>query len=272
MKLYIVVIYLGILGLFTACQSKGSEDAHAHDHDDVTLPYTGYSDEIEVFADVEPLAFQSASELIVHFTNLSNFKPVTADSVTLELISGGKGIRQTQKATRQPGIFKFMVKPVFHGNASLRFLVHTSVVSKEVSIPDVVVFPDAHSAVHEADGLIPALPNAISFTKENAWKVNFATDSVRRVAFGAVIKGVAQVEPAPLDMELVSARTSGFVKFVSGALTAGKTGWRAGDRKHCRTVSWASHRSTLLNMYVIPIVYFILKGKTADLKPVNDQR
>lgn len=65
--------------------------------------------------------------------------------------------------------------------------------------------------------------NATVFTKEQSWKIDFATAHPKEEAFGQVIKTVAQIENAPIDEIVIAAKTNGIVQFAGHNVLAGQT-------------------------------------------------
>jgi membrane fusion protein, heavy metal efflux system len=215
----IFIALLSIMSLFQGC--KSGQDNHDHLHDDVFLFLTGYIDELEVFAEAGPFAVGQTSGIYAHFTQLSDFRQLEDAEVTMSLIVGREGIRQTIDTPVRKGIFAFSLQPVAAGQGQVVFDVKTPSGEYRISIPNIMVYEDAHDAIHAAEGFMPADPNAIVFTKEQSWKVNFATDFPRKEAFGQVIKTAAQVLPAQGDEVIVTARANGVVMFTAGALLPG---------------------------------------------------
>ena len=60
------------------------------------------------------------------------------------------------------------------------------------------------------------------FTKEQSWKIDFATDHPKVEPFGQVIKTTAQVESAQGDEILISAKTNGVVMLSAEDVVEGK--------------------------------------------------
>jgi RND family efflux transporter MFP subunit len=215
----ILVALLVVLSLFWGC--KNGQDGHDHSHDDVFLYLTGYNDGLEVFAEATPFAVGQNSAIYAHFTRLSDFKQLEDAVVTMSLIVGREGIRQTVETPVRKGIYAFTLQPVTAGQGQVIFDIKTPSGEYRISIPNIMVYDDAHDAIHAAEDLMPSDPNAIVFTKEQSWKVNFAADFPRKEAFGQVIKTTAQILPAQGDEVLVTARASGVVMFSAGALLPG---------------------------------------------------
>ena len=70
--------------------------------------------------------------------------------------------------------------------------------------------------------------DAITFTKEQSWKIDFATEVVEPIQFGQLIKTTAQVLPSSGDQRTVSAKASGIVNFASNIVEGSQV--RAGQR------------------------------------------
>ncbi|MCU4177328.1 efflux RND transporter periplasmic adaptor subunit [Carboxylicivirga sp. N1Y90] len=215
-------VLLSVLLLTVSCSLFNKEKAQAHAHDDFTIPYTAYGNGVEVFVDAQPLAINHTSQLVVHFTDLKTFKPCDIKEVVAELIVDGSGLRQSAVNANETGIFKFSFKPDKSGMGSLVFKFTHNGEAKAIRIDNVDVYPDAHEAVHLAEAKFPTSASAISFTKEQSWKVEFATSLPSNEPFGSVIKSAASVQASPADQVLVSAKTSGFVSFSHGVISAGQ--------------------------------------------------
>mgnify|MGYP000899007562 FL=1 len=65
--------------------------------------------------------------------------------------------------------------------------------------------------------------NTISFTKEQSWKIEFATETPVVQPFGQVIKTTANVVPATSDELIITAKAKGVVVLNSGAVLTGNS-------------------------------------------------
>ncbi len=213
------------MGLFTlvSCQNQSSTNngAHDHAHDAVNFKYTAYGCDFEIFAEVTPLVKGAISEVLAHITKLSDFKPLEKRTVTASLIVGTKGIRQTLDKPTKTGIYLFQLQPGFTGKGKLVFDIKTADSTYSVTIPNIEIFADKHDAIHEAEELVIDNPNAITFTKEQSWKVDFATGNPAVEPFGQVIKTTAHVQSAFTDETILTAKTNGIVIFKGNDLTEG---------------------------------------------------
>ncbi len=200
-----------------------NESEHAHEHGDVKLQLTAYSNDFEVFAEADPFSVGNSSGILAHFSYLKNFKALESGSITARLQVGAKSVEQTLEQPTRKGIFSFDIKPETEGTGQLVFSIKTDSASYELVVPDIHVFGDAHDAIHGAEDEVTPKTNTIGFTKEQSWKIDFATELPQVIPFGQVIKTTAIVNSAPEDGETVSAKTSGIVKFTGAAILAGRS-------------------------------------------------
>lgn len=210
----LVFLILSMFLLFS-CQNKtntaGEEDLH--DHSEVNIKRTAYNSDFEVFAEITPFVNGEASGILAHFTKLPDFKPLENAKVTASLIIGTKGIRQTLEVPTRKGIYLFQLQPEVTGKGKLVFDIQTSESNYSITIPDIEVFADDHDAIHEAEEALNDNPNAISFTKEQSWKVDFATGLPESEAFGSIIKTTAHVQSTFTDEIILTAKTNGIATF-----------------------------------------------------------
>lgn len=199
--------------------SDPEKDA-AHHHEDVKLFLTAYGDSFEVFAESDPFAAGFSSTILVHITHLADFQPLTEGRVAVSLFTGNDVVRQTLEAPERPGIFRFRLRPEFTGSSKLVFTIESGAIQETLET-EVEVYADAHDAIHKAEDMMPDHPGAVVFTKEQSWKVSFATGLAQSQAFGPVIKTVGEVLPARGDRVVLSARTGGIVSFAGNPLYEG---------------------------------------------------
>lgn len=220
-------VFLSIVGLTLlvgSCKNPVSDDPHAgHNHGEVKVQLTGYNETFEFFAEADPFSEGNVSAILVHLTRLSNFKPLEAARVTVSLIIGNKGIRQTVERCEQPGIYRFTLKPEAAGKGKVVVDIDEGTTKSRIEVTGVEVFSDEHDAIHAAEHTASHSGLAISFTKEQSWKVDFATDYPSVEPFGQVIKSVAQVQPTQGNEVLITAKTAGIVAIPGEGLLAGKS-------------------------------------------------
>lgn len=221
---YIIIL---IALLAASCQST-EEHGHAHDatggHIDEAneiprVDYTRWTDKTELFVEFPVLVVGKTSRFAAHFTVLKNHKPVRKGSVTVSLVKEGKGIRHTVEAPSSPGIFSPSLQPKTTGSYQLMFDIKTPQYQDRIVINDIRVFADAEEAIsavgNEEDG------GAISFLKEQAWKIDFQTAPVVSGEIYDVIKTSGVWKAAPGAIRSLSANASGVVSFAMDNLTEG---------------------------------------------------
>jgi cobalt-zinc-cadmium efflux system membrane fusion protein len=197
-----------------SCQRSPSPDeqGHAHEPESPTLAYTLYSDKTELFIEFKPLVVGQSTRFAAHFTKLSDsFTALTEASITVSLIVDGKGIRSAVDKPSSPGIFRLALKPTTVGTGNLVFDVKTPEYTDRLTIKAVVVYADQKSAdalkIEEPEG------GSISFLKEQAWKIEFANQRIEPQTFYDVIKTSGQLNAKATDEQVISARSSGAVKW-----------------------------------------------------------
>lgn len=177
-----------------ATDDHGAPKAAAHDdHGPEPEKLTDFSDKTELYLEFPPLVAGQATTFTAHFTRLADFKPVTQGKLTVVLAGNGAEERFTADAPAVPGIFKPAVTAKAAGERELSLIVESDLGTVVHELGPVTVYADAKAAAaheghgHEEDG--------IPFTKEQQWKIDFATAEAVKgmarpsVAATATIKG-----------------------------------------------------------------------------------
>lgn len=223
-----------VFGMMPACHHAGEEHDHDHEHHHDAEQYTVYSADFELFAEAEPFVVGQESKVAAHLTRLSNFKPLDSTQVKISLIVEGDTVTETIDRPEQPGIYKYTFKPTKAGCGQLRVEIMQPSGTSVLSHPHVHVVAN-HEALHEHEhehehhhhAHVPS--NAITFTKEQSWKIDFATATLRSQPFGSVIKASAQVLPSQGDEREATATASGVVLYSNPNLVEG-TAVKAGQQ------------------------------------------
>jgi membrane fusion protein, heavy metal efflux system len=217
---FIFMVYLTFL---SCTHDHGHNHSHDedHHHDDVKLLITAYGKGFEVFAEADPFSPGRNSEILVHISHLENFKPLTAGKVTMSMITGERGIRQTREGPEKAGIYRFRLQPESAGMANVFFDIEYGGEVLRIDGGSFRIYADEHAAIHAAEELLPDHPAPVSFSKEQSWLVDFGTAEVMRESLGIVIKTVGKVMPARGDEIVLTATTNGLVIFVSNLLYEG---------------------------------------------------
>lgn len=215
--LYILFLTIILIGCNQTVQQTDAEHAH-----DAKLQLTEYSDNMELFAEADPFAVGQTSGILAHFSWLENFKPLENGDVTVSLITGTNGVKQTLSQPVRPGIYKFEIQPQIAGVGKIIFDINSDKGKTQIIVNNITVYNDKHDAEHAAEETVVSETNATFFTKEQSWKVDFATDFPLSEPFGQVIKTTALVESSQGNEVVVSAKTNGIVLFNSGVVLEGR--------------------------------------------------
>lgn len=196
--------------LLAACTHKSTEPGHEHGPE--PLAYTVYSENLELFVEFQPLILGVTSNFATHLTQLGEtFLPLSEGSVTVSLLVGNKGIKQTITQPTKPGIYRLSLQPTVAGTGTLIFDVVTKGFTNQIRIDSVPVYVSEQLAMdastHETDA------NEITYLKEQAWNVEFANQVITKSTFNNMIKTSGQILPAPGDEQLVVAKAKGIVLF-----------------------------------------------------------
>lgn len=213
-------ILLVMLALLVgSCSNK---EVHEHEgHEAHKVQYTSYSSSFELFAEADAFIVGDTSNVLSHFTYLSNFKPLDSTSVSIHLLVNGKECKQGLSTSTRKGIYSFDIVPQTAGKGQLIYQIKTAAGIAQVIVNDVVVYAndeEAETALHEEERQ-PA--NATVFTKEQSWKIDFATAYPLVEPFGQVIKTTAEVQSAQGDEQIISAKSAGIVLLASDAVLEG---------------------------------------------------
>ncbi len=225
------LLFIAFVLLFiVACNGKHntnteSSDIHAttdeHDDEDVKITIIAYSNQFEVFAEADAFVAGKKSNVLSHFSHLSDFSPLQAGEVTIRLIIDGKETSQTLEKPIKKGIYSFDIQPETSGTGKLKYDVKTENGDFQLG-SDITVYATEEEADEAAEAAVPSKTNTTVFTKEQSWKVDFATELPVIEPFGQVIKTTAQVQSAPGDEIVLTARTNGVVALSGSQIMEGK--------------------------------------------------
>ena len=198
---------------FAGCTHEHKIEEALHDEAVMTTIWTSKT---ELFMENEEFAAGKESEVLLHLTDLSTFKPVTESSVTLQFIpeSGDPLSVQIEKPER-PGIYKTRVALDKAGEYSLRVKV-AGKFSDEIEVPDIDVAgkdhdrekEHGHTGPHGEEG---SGGGGISFLKEQQWTVDFKVEPASRMALAPTFTVMGELVPATNAESTVSAPLSGII-------------------------------------------------------------
>ncbi len=206
--------------LFVGCADKTGNE-HGHEAGGLEpLAYTIYSDKTELFVEFKPLIVGSKSSFAAHFTILGEtFLPLTEGKVTVSLIVGESGIRNSGDSASSPGIFRLALSPKTAGVGNLVFDIETKNYTDQIIIENITVYPNEQTA--QQNQTTNENGEEITYLKEQAWKVEFANAPVRKQTFNDIIKTNGQLLSAPGDEVMITANAGGSVVFSSAKSIVG---------------------------------------------------
>ena len=246
------------------------DEAHSHDHEDGHdhghegeghLLLTAYSDGLEFFAETGTFVAGQEVSVLLHVTELQDFKPYVGEDVSVCLVPKGESAgdncgncshghgseaepeieseghsheseghsHEGEGHTHQHDTHAHEGKTEVQG--IYRFCVRAeaegeanlvfSADGQRASIP-VRVFGSASEASEYAESLEVRSSNGAVFPKEKSWSVDFATEEAVLEPFGQVIRATSRVQPSQEEVFTVSALTDGVVSIGAKALVEGR--------------------------------------------------
>ena len=199
---------------FLACKQKSATPNATEEKELEPLAYTLYTDKSELFVEFKPLVVGQTSKFAAHLTKLGEaFTPYTEGTVTVSLILGDKGLKNSVNAPSSPGIFRLALQPTQAGMGRLVFDIQTAAFTDQIIIDSIEIYADEKTAI--AAQPEEAASSDISYLKEQAWKIEFANAPVLRQTMYDVVKAAGQVISAPGDEVTVASRSNGTVRFTT---------------------------------------------------------
>lgn len=217
---YKIILFAAVLIAFSSCQQNKQTNSNAHthgghSHDDVKFQITAYSDDLEVFAEADPLAVGHKTNVLAHFTWLKDFSALDNAKVTIQLTTNGKKISATKDKPVRPGIYRFGLKPEEKGKADISFQIEYGNKIYFVKAGSYKVFDNDHDAVHWAEDQEINGVNSVVFTKEQSWKIDFETAFPEMKDFGNIIRTTALAQPCHEGEINISAKSNGIIQLQS---------------------------------------------------------
>ena len=226
--------------------NAGEVHEHVHQHS-----FTAYSHKVEFFMQHEGLVVGKKSCITLYATALDDFKPVSSKQVKATLKVGDK-VQEMHADAAHAGIFHFDFVPEAAGAGVLAFELDGEMSHFDVEVHkageehnhgdghahDHSAEEHSHSEAHHSHGhsceghdhthvhavhgvATEGKPGDVAFSKEQSWKIDFATGIAVEGSFAGAVKIAARVDAVPSDFTTVVATTSGKVQF-AGNLVAGK--------------------------------------------------
>jgi RND family efflux transporter MFP subunit len=218
-----VVIVL-VLTLLTGCGDHEHEThhhmQHSHTHHDghvlEPIALTHYTKETELFVEFEPFVVNRPSTFLAHFTTLSDFKPVAEAKVhaCLEYLKGKKECFSVE-GTQFAGIFKPVAVPKYSGEVMLHITIKLENKKIVHSLGNYKVYASINHVHHEKHKHEEG-GSEISYLKEQQWKVDFATEVVKKRPIRQASSTFVETQLPYNAQQSVSAPLSGIVVSASG--------------------------------------------------------
>jgi len=147
------------------------------------------------------------SRFAIHFTRLSDFKPVPAGrcEVVLQYAGGGTEIFSTDRPSKA-GIFGVTVKPTHAGKATVEIRLSSPTLTDAHRLADVPVYASVAQAPTEG---APATEETIAFLKEQQWAMDFATGLAQMGVLRESLVVPAEVSPRSGGQAEVTAPLAG---------------------------------------------------------------
>ena len=235
------ILFFAILFAFAGCvKHEHNESAGHHDHIHVSS-FVAYTDNMELFMQHEGLEEGKRSCVTLYATDIKDFMPVDCSKAELLLSVGGKRHSATGERVDK-GVYHFDFVPETSGHGTIYLDIAGEHAHFDVNVDHAHGEACAHGHSHEShDGhnhgthghshshaphpghgmMVEAKAGDISFTKEQSWKIDFATAVVGKSSFDGVVKVAAKADVAPDNFTTIVAATSGKVQF-AGNIVAGK--------------------------------------------------
>jgi membrane fusion protein, heavy metal efflux system len=215
-----ILFIASIVCCISGCTPHVANNENDPEHEKIQL--TAYTNDFEVFVETDAFIAGHVANVLSHFTVLPQFKPLDSNSVTIVLSINGTEIRQTVNKPLRKGIYQFDIKPENPGKATLRFELNHGGEHIVIPMNDATIYASDEEAYHKSNQEDISSANTLVFTKEQSWKINFATGYPLTETFGQVIKTTALIESTQGDEYIISAKANGFVSLSSDQIVEGK--------------------------------------------------
>lgn len=217
-----IIVLLSFASILASCESNLEKNNAQIDHlHDTKNQFIAYSTNIELFAEADPFVVGKSSNVLSHFSNLPDFSALESGFVSIKLVVNGLETKQKLDKPTRNGIYSFEIIPEIEGLGELIFDLNTERGEFQLIVPNIKVFIDKHEAYEHAEEGELSSVNAVVFTKEQSWKVNFATELPEKKSIGQIVKTTGLVQAAQGDEIILSALTNGVVELFNESVVTG---------------------------------------------------
>lgn len=190
--------------LLWACQAH--EEAREAERPGVSI--THFAERTELFVEFPLLAVGAESPFAAHLTRLDTFKPLRSGSATVVLSGGGlPEERFSVDGSSSPGIFRPVASPEHAGARELAVLVRGEGIEERHDLGTVEVASSLSDLPEEQEEAAAA--PAITFLKEQQWRVPFATAPVAKETLRESLRAHGVLRPRADGEARISAPTTG---------------------------------------------------------------
>jgi RND family efflux transporter MFP subunit len=222
----LVVILSGMIISILGCSHDHSQSGHTHgpvpeEVNSHVVVHTIWTKNYELFVEYADLVVGDTSRFAVHLTDLQNYKALKKGNLNHRLKSNSEIIYEYKVLSpSSPGIFKTIIVPQSPGSFSFEFIISSSEMNDTIVINEITVHPDQATAL--SNHIDSNEGNEISFLKEQAWKVDFGVDQIKKQSIHEVIQTSGEILPVRGEEKVVTAKRSGIVFFRSNKLQEGR--------------------------------------------------
>ncbi|MDH4283692.1 MAG: efflux RND transporter periplasmic adaptor subunit [Gallionellaceae bacterium] len=219
----LLAVAIATLFLIAGCSDK-KPTASKHDHgagpvasasdhhDEAGEKLTDFSAKTELFVEFPALVVGQSATFAAHLTQLDDFKPLDKGQVTI-VLSGGNDPEErfTAEVSAVPGIFKPVATPKVAGERELAVVVDSPLGPLTHELGPVKVYPDAKAAA-SSHGAHEHGDEGIAFSKEQQWKIDFATVEVIKGKVRPSVVATASIKAQPDGEAHLAAPAAGIVR------------------------------------------------------------
>lgn len=197
---------------------EATHDDHGHGGGEIeNIRFTEFSQLHEMFTEMTPLIQGKESEFVVHFTKLSDFKPVMNGNLTI-LMKGAINEVLKVDSIKRAGIFITSYTPNSVGDVEISFIYSDGIINDTIEVMKQKCYTSLDEAKKEADHD----EEGITFLKEESWKIDFALTQIKETDYSETVKSSGRIINLPSDEIIISANTSGIVEILDYTLSPGK--------------------------------------------------
>lgn len=196
-----IAVYLSVVSW--SCSSDNSpeapdagvhshgESSHVHADSEASVAVTYWSDDLELFMEHPPLQVGHPVKFAIHLTKLEDFKPLSEGPVLFGFAKpGGKPKMVTVGKPERPGIFAPSLTFDEPGEYTLQVEVGSDELETSLSYGPIRVTEGVPEDVGETE-----TGDAITYLKEQQWKLPFATEVVEGRTIDQTLRVSARIVP-----------------------------------------------------------------------------